>query len=507
MVPSWIKECSKHHPLCAPPEEATLPTRVIYVGNSRDDQELRLVIPHNMKAQYICLSHCWGQTQHLTTTTMNLSERLGRIPWESIPKTFQDAIEFTRRLKIKYLWIDSLCIVQDDILDWEAESAAMASIYGHSFLTIAATAAQNSNEGLFAEQNPRMPRSYALKSGYLCTPKCQVFAHRHCEIDFLKDMDGMNSAELYPLHQRGWTLQEHLLSPRMLHFGPDEIIWECSQTLSCCCDEADSDHGLKHFFGEGFGGQLTNSYVGRELEACWQIIVTLYSSRQLTVESDKLPAISGLAQKWQPSPFHTYLAGFWKNDLLYSLTWYSGDPSACHRPREYRAPSWSWAAIDGPIRFTPHLRPVREEAQADIEILEAEVSLQTSNSMGAVTAGHLKLLGRVVETTYVYDSSPDKGAFSSHRTYSCNRNGLNGMLVPDVAVQLPGFDHLEQGTTVYCLEITNPLDLFGIQKLLALRPFASKPRIYKRIGVFRISPQVIHAWFNGDVPRTEITIL
>lgn len=302
---------------------------------------MRLVEGENIKASYLCLSHCWGQTQQqLMTTTQNISDHMNGIQWGSIPRTFRDAIEVTRTLGIQYLWIDSLCIIQNDGDDWATQSRVMATIYGNAFLTIAATTAKKSSEGLFAEPNSRLPRTHELSS----PPGTRVFAHRDNSHNFLKEMQGEPSPDLYPLHTRGWTLQEHLLSPRILHFGPDEIHWECNETLSCCCDNPDTNGGMKLFFAEGFGGLLTKNYVGRDLEACWHAVVTLYTSRQLTVESDKFAAISGLAQKWRPMSSPGYVAGMWKNDLLYSLTWYSSNPKHCRRTDKYRAPSWSWVS-------------------------------------------------------------------------------------------------------------------------------------------------------------------
>ncbi len=130
---------------------------MIDVGFSADEQifKPRLHVSHDQKAQYTALSHCWGALKPLTTTGSSLEQRKQGIEWSSLPKTFRDAIHVTHSLGIKYLWIDSLCIVQDDSVDWEVESAKMASIYSQSFITIAATAAVNGSEGCYMERNPR----------------------------------------------------------------------------------------------------------------------------------------------------------------------------------------------------------------------------------------------------------------------------------------------------------------------------------------------------------------
>lgn len=99
--------CKRNHPRCR--VESTLPLRVIEVG-----PEPKLYCTNGENAEYVALSHCWGSTQNLTTTTSSLAKRIEGIPWDDIPKTFQDAILLTRELGFAYIWIDSLCILQDD---------------------------------------------------------------------------------------------------------------------------------------------------------------------------------------------------------------------------------------------------------------------------------------------------------------------------------------------------------------------------------------------------------
>jgi hypothetical protein len=107
----------------------------------------------SLQARYICLSHCWGDASNLPmrTTRSTLDEYKQRIRWSILPKTFQHAVMFTRKLRIRYLWIDSLCIVQDDVDDWLRESGKMCSVFQHSTLTLCATASQDSNGGLFSK--------------------------------------------------------------------------------------------------------------------------------------------------------------------------------------------------------------------------------------------------------------------------------------------------------------------------------------------------------------------
>ena len=171
----------------------------------------------------MCLSHCWGDDTSLLIKTLkdNIEDWKRRIPLAMLPQTFVDAVRITRDLKIRYLWVDSLCIIQDDPQDWERESAEMASIYKNSYLTIAATASKDSSEGCFRS---RKPFSVLLKPGVERTKPdpSQIL---------LVYPDSENTIYQYmleaPLHARGWAFQEMFLSPRTLHFCEDQLFWQC----------------------------------------------------------------------------------------------------------------------------------------------------------------------------------------------------------------------------------------------------------------------------------------
>lgn len=144
MISTWIKDCQDNHSACKSTTSCgTLPTRVIDVGSPDGRTEPRLYETSGEPGDYIALSHCWGGAQPLRTTKETICSLKTCIPWAELPNTFQDAIKVTRGLGIRYLWIDSLCIIQDDAQDWEREAANMAVIFEAAYLTIAATAATN----------------------------------------------------------------------------------------------------------------------------------------------------------------------------------------------------------------------------------------------------------------------------------------------------------------------------------------------------------------------------
>ena len=147
---TWLEVClSEHKGTCATPHSTKLPTRVLRIGGP---QQVALHISNSEKASYICLSHCWGEKSHtlLRTTTTTLQRFQSDISWGELPNTFRDAIHVTYQLGYNFLWIDSLCIVQDSTEDWRREGSMMADIYESAIVTIAATKAPNAHSGLFA---------------------------------------------------------------------------------------------------------------------------------------------------------------------------------------------------------------------------------------------------------------------------------------------------------------------------------------------------------------------
>ena len=166
---------------------------------------------------YTTLSHCWGATTNrpLTANLANLASRKSRIPFDELPLTFQDAVTTTKKLNIPYLWIDSLCIIQDSTSDWEKEAGRMAKIYAGSVCTLSALGSKDSNGGFFgvAEKEMESVFPYDLT---LASQRIRVFPSKP------------NTWVLHgPLMGRAWTLQERELSRRVLHFARDKLLWEC----------------------------------------------------------------------------------------------------------------------------------------------------------------------------------------------------------------------------------------------------------------------------------------
>ena len=192
----------------------------------------RLVeINDGVSAPYAALSHCWGHSRSCLTTKATFQERIKKIEWDIIPKTFRDAIQIVLLLNIQYIWIDSLCIVQDDLDDWNTESANMADIYQGALITLSATTSRGDTYGCY-ESTPhsvdnveiKLPESLGITDIAVRKP--------------ILHWDQITAEALShhsPLMNRGWAYQERLLSRRILHFTQDELVWECRSSVTCEC--------------------------------------------------------------------------------------------------------------------------------------------------------------------------------------------------------------------------------------------------------------------------------
>jgi hypothetical protein len=343
----WIRGCLSSHPLCGTISASPLPTRLIDIGNGTLPQPPRLCIPPTgASGRYAALSYCWGTTQNNILTKANLKDKTEKIPLSDLPKTILDAVEITQKLGLQHLWVDALCIIQDSVEDWQAESANMGNIYNNAFFTIQASGAKDIQGGCFV---PRIPQElppaklrFELEDGSTGS----VFVRSRPLVD----------TKMEPLHQRGWTLQESLLSPRILSYGANEMRWECRTTNYGEAGSLLLDQGSFPGLPKPIRTKTKNHLLPIDLDTSdpimkrkltWSYIVRDYASRQLTFAKDKLPALSGLARHISHTrPGDTYLAGLWKSELPSNLLW--GVLKGV-RPSVYRAPSWSWAAFDGEI--------------------------------------------------------------------------------------------------------------------------------------------------------------
>ncbi|KAI0653355.1 heterokaryon incompatibility protein-domain-containing protein, partial [Cubamyces menziesii] len=364
---------------------------------------------------YTALSYVWGKrSPGYRTTKANLSFYKVRIDPAILPQTILDAIHVTRALGISLLWIDGLCIVQDSTKDMHHELARMRDVYRHAFLTIDAGSAASVSEGFLQDRQPLHKPDAFLP--FICPPGAEeadrstqdaqvgmvYLVSNSPEYCTISDTQKPIARE-YTSHtvRRGWCLQERLLSTRSLIFT--------TETLQLRCHTHTQNVGGAHHDGRGDLPLLPDaifhpdSYVAHESDEWedthgrWKEIVEDYSGRELSNSSDKLTAISGLAEMFSPILRSSYVAGLWCHDtLLHDLLWRPRYPP---RPRTsgYCGPSWSWASSNGEVLW--HDEPDISSVIAKpwnggplAEVVECTVDLENQNlPFGPVAGGSLIL--------------------------------------------------------------------------------------------------------------------
>jgi hypothetical protein len=381
LVREWLHECEQHHGAsCGRKYQTTtpLPHCILQIETYSSDT-IKLCEDIKDNAQYICLSYCWGKEQERVLTTKDTIEKhKAGIPIKELPSVFQQSIELARYLQIGYIWIDALCIVQYDEEDWRNEAGKMAQIYSNSWLTIAATTASGPQHGLFRER--------ALKELHSTEGSFSVQATRHFPNQPTNDTNGV-----FPLLKRGWAYQERLLSPRVVHFGPDEITWECFENRRCECgqnmhkrDEIDKRKVFK--YSDGLGSEYDSRKVGN----FWRSIGVQYTGLSLTKPNDRLYALHGIlsiiGSARQRASKDVYLAGLWQETLAFDLLWYlkDGRKKLGDRNQEQlkRAPTWSWASVDDRVECPQELyyRPDTEIKRICQAIVDNNNSSSTLSS-------------------------------------------------------------------------------------------------------------------------------
>ncbi|KAM0354831.1 hypothetical protein ACHAPU_000658 [Fusarium lateritium] len=377
----WINNCIDEHELCRPPR-SPLPSRILDLDAFDNPCTIRLKETSGIinYEPYVTLSYCWGSDPlfHVRTTRSTLLNHLESIEVQTLPQTYQDAIKVTRHLGLRYLWIDSLCICQDDADDWARESATMQQVYAGAYVSIAADNAPSSTHG-FLKRLDRTHVPVNLKLTYKTdtmsvssikaldvpgyafeTPPSKVFNSR-CWLEF----DGE------PLTKRAWVTQERLLPQRVLHFASDQLFFECN------CHFLSEDgvqilgrwHSLHLGVEKSFRDLARTSQISA-IHQLWYFIMEDYTSRLLTAKTDRLPAISGLAavildklnarerSGASDEPQHVeYVAGLWSDALIEGLGWTAMGsreeanllPRKATLPGEqgYIAPTWSPGSFDG----------------------------------------------------------------------------------------------------------------------------------------------------------------
>jgi len=514
LAKQWINNCRMSHSTCNMDhgtelrilrQAPALPTRVTAVGCEDAASPPRLVLPgtegHELEAEYVTLSYCWGIPEHnVRTTKTNLKEMQKEIQWSVLPRTFQDAITFTRKLGVPYLWVDALCIIQpeavgDDIKGWQYEASRMGQYYQNSYCTIAATGGSDCIQGCFLE---RHGLDYPV---------------RPCPLGEVDESTGELSSDIVlepaipvwgasilrsPLLRRAWVLQERALARRILHFAKDCVYWECQELKASEYQPEgldDQEFGTIPPFGEKMTNfrEFINCSREERLGKAWYGAVQEYSGLKLSVLTDKLPAISAVARRIQEYEKGNYVAGVWMENLAEGIAWTAqslGDRSLRRTTQEFVAPSWSWASFHTRVTF---LRTDPRSWEFVLGIEKVAVEPLSSDPTGLLLSGRLRVRGhfrvfslakkgfrRAKEDRYLYEMKK----WTEGRLYFDNlpRKGFNWESIPCLQIATSWIGH----SASLVLEPTGKADSDVVE--------------YRRIGLLELGTE--KDWWEGSDTQT-----
>ncbi|PIG80768.1 hypothetical protein AARAC_010657 [Aspergillus arachidicola] len=388
LAAGWLDKCSQEHAECDADQGkiALLPTRVIDVGDSLTPPHLH-VSGDGETGKWVALSYCGGADSGFTLNASSFDNLRSGQPLSDFPPTLQDAVLVTRALGVRFLWIDSLCIFQDDTNDLAAEASRRSRVYSNAVVTIAATTAETVNDGFLDKREPHFNCSFPWR--------------RHDHPDSVK-----NGCRTYPVFFRGgrsplnkerprdspwatsgWTLQEELLSKRILYYTKQEMIWQCR--AGTAAEPAEEPEPYSTLFSRlkklsaSSGDPEKSTKSATATYKVWYELLEEYVRRHLTSENDRLPAIGAIAESLHTQLNEQYCAGLWRGDLLFGLLWSiqcssggSGPPGRIIRRALLRlfdtqakhptlpareiptgvsknhGPSWSWVGADTFVGLT-----------------------------------------------------------------------------------------------------------------------------------------------------------
>ncbi|KAI0405188.1 heterokaryon incompatibility protein-domain-containing protein [Xylaria palmicola] len=353
----WLTTCLRNHKNCAKPSlGGWKPSRLLDIS----EDKVRLVrgdTEEVQKQHYATLSHCWGNHEFDVLTAASMSQYTKGVNMKEFSRTFQETITTVRRLGIRYLWIDSYCIIQgsdaEAIADWEYESSTMGKVYSNSLLNIGALDSTDPTQGLFRSRSRT-----ARKSRLLWSPTRQ---DKPRNFYITQTYGGIDMAFYYfkssSLMRRGWVIQECVLAPRMLSFG-SEVFWQCSQAAAC---EQYPDTDLPAYsrlIGHPFWvlGYLSDSHKDSGIDVTYQWLSALntYCRSKLTYpDKDLFAAIDGIGTVLCQKFGGRFKHGMWDAALPEALLFGGGFHSqgGLTAGNGFR-PTWHWSSYyPGDLQF------------------------------------------------------------------------------------------------------------------------------------------------------------
>lgn len=494
-------------------EHPTYKTSLNFPGRSGDTRTAE---------PYLALSYCWGGDQKYKTTKERISSGNLDLDWTKIPRSIQDALVVTVSLGYKFLWVDSLCIVQDDEITEKAKQIAiMSKIYTNATLTIMASKAKSSNEGFLGD----MTSSAQILPG--AQPLAKLLFRESGSgregtlYTYTAPWNNRDNDKEDPIDTRGWTFQERHLSTRILEYRSKHVRWVCRSCVDMDITDIKKNDSLtdglryntswaEHFLlhrsakfmkafsvhaaGEfGIDERLKPEAVDEILDGFYDLVEE-YSRRVLSLPQDRILAISGIAELVRSRTDQKYAAGLWRRMLPVALIWnreYKYEEPPEPRTTDYQGPSWSWTAVNGSISFD-NSRTIVNKKGFQVEISDMQVSIdlvEESAVCGAVRSGRITGLGRI-----------RKGEWSQSDLESPR---VSLRVIPEAQEDIPfqsldmvadrEADSSEGPEEVYLLELCSSETRFGFRDpyglvLRALDAHSAHGELgagqYSRVGVF-----------------------
>ncbi|KAI0803565.1 HET-domain-containing protein [Xylaria sp. FL0064] len=358
-IKAMLQLCLTSHPRCKQTRPRVLPTRLLHIRKGGENNlHLQLVsTTEGHTGEYAALSYCWGGPQLLQLTKNTIHKFLQKpIERRALPKSLNDAVEVACSLELEYLWVDALCIVQDDEEDKRREIGRMSAIYHNSLVTIAAATSSSVHESFLGNRSSFNAKYTACKVPFTLNPEDSVGSDGPSRITVVPVH--AHQSHNFPLNKRGWAFQEALLPPRLLVFGDLEPFVRCRTKnvihRSFSCIEYGLSAGNSRQLLDTPGsiqdytsGLITDAKAG-SLDSLWREIVEQYTLRDLSIPEDRPYAISGIIDFLSEALSDECHFGVWKSNPIICLLW-KADPVQGATVVLPHVPTWSWMSIISPV--------------------------------------------------------------------------------------------------------------------------------------------------------------
>ena len=430
IVQSWLETCLQTHDRCNErPWAIFVPTRLIQLKTAAGSvPAFRVVHANKVKAgtRYATLSHCFDANDDgLQLTESTLAQLCTLQPLSLLPLTVRDALAVVARLGLSYLWVDRLCVVQDSPPDQRDETSKSRQVFRNAYISIAASGTTSTFSGLFSKRDPALVSPTVFNF-----PIDAAGATIPYQSSLEVPCAWRRAFQDDPIFRSARALQERLLAPRVVHFGRKMVFWEChgagcAEIHPLGVDEAALAGITTRFWGpEGDkedredSGEMRRRNKPwktlldapdcriqhdpvRQVFADWFVILAMHSRCVLTSPGERLLALAGVARDMKSLLQERgcdntgYLAGMWKAMLPAGLLWNALGSGS--RPAAYRAPTWSWAAMDGSVNFHDEMPEKGRHEGLLCELVSATTTPCTADETGEVTAGSVVLRGKVAQ--------------------------------------------------------------------------------------------------------------